>query len=143
MYTKYPDRTNSQSWIKLASEFNIFSKHIDLTGKSLSEDKLKQLFNNKLSKLLEEGCAISLSIFPVCKGHIVRLQSITEKGLIVDDPFGMVNNFKERNDCGSGYKNTKNSKDSSIIFGKDNLWKWKDIKVTQFRYAIIFSENKI
>lgn len=140
---KYPERTNSQSWIKLASEFNIFSKHIDLTGKSLSEDKLKQLFNDKLSNFLEEGCAISLSIFPVCKGHIVRLQSITENGLIVDDPFGMVNNFKERNDCGSGYKNTKNSKDSSIIFGKDNLWKWNDIKVTQFRYAIIFSENKI
>lgn len=36
---------------------------------------------------LESGCAVMLSVWPSCKGHLVRVQNITDEGIIVDDPF--------------------------------------------------------
>jgi len=43
-----------------------------------------------------------ISVWPICKGHLVRLQNITSEELIVDDPYGKVTNFLTRENCNSG-----------------------------------------
>jgi hypothetical protein len=131
---EYNQRTNPESWKELAKDLGIKSKKIGLwTNK-------KQIIIDLLQPHINLGRSISLSVFPACKGHIVRIQNIVPEGLIIDDPFGLVNNFKQRNECGSGYigtSNAQNEKNGSIK-GKNNLWTWNDINDTILKYAIIF-----
>ena len=75
------------------------------------------------------------------KGHIVRLQDITESGFIVDDPFGKVNDFTQREAGGSGYTGTANTRASDSAIGEDNLWAWSDIAKTQIKYICAFIEK--
>jgi hypothetical protein len=138
---KYPDRTSPDSWIKLAKDLGVKSKKVDIwTKKSDSEEAIKKTLNDKIKPFLDDGNSISLSAFSISskKGHIVKLQSINNDGIIVDDPFGRVNNFKERENGGSGYKGSKNSKNNIDIFGKDNLWRWSDVKICTIKYIVVF-----
>ncbi|WP_461633068.1 fibronectin type III domain-containing protein [Labilibaculum euxinus] len=88
---------------------------------------------------LESGSAVMLSVWPKCKGHLVRLQSVSKEGVIVDDPYGKVTNFITRENCNSGGydSNSKTDEDSK---GKDNLWKWEDIKNVTIKYVEVYSE---
>ena len=142
---KYPIRTSSDSWIKLARDFNIKSERIDsiATTHNHSITEIKNIITEQINPYLESGHSISLSAFTFKsqKGHIVKLQSIRADGIIVDDPYGKVKNFSERDKGGSGYKNTKNSKDGSVIMGKDNIWTWADIKIATIKYIVVFYSN--
>ena len=60
-------------------------------------------------------------------GHIVRLQSITDKGLIVDDPYGKVCDFS-KSGCTAKYKCKNNDSRNGDNIGKDNLWTWSDLQ---------------
>ncbi|MDO4230480.1 MAG: hypothetical protein Q4C98_11755, partial [Capnocytophaga sp.] len=96
----------------------------------------KEIITKKLKPYLEKGCSIIISSF----GHIVRLQAITEKGLVVDDPYGKVVDFsksgatpKYKKD-GVDYRNSKNLGSSA---GNNCLWKWEDLSKNKvsIRYA--------
>ncbi|MBP1678058.1 MAG: hypothetical protein H6Q20_2617, partial [Bacteroidetes bacterium] len=128
-------RTYPESWMTLAAQLGVQSENISLW----TNDKNKIV--NAIMKFLEQGASISLSAFPKCKGHIVRVQGIADEGLIIDDPFGSVNNFQQRNDCGSGYSGTTNDRDNDPIYGNNNLWKWEDIKKTIIKYVVVFYKN--
>ena len=97
---KYPIRTSSDSWIKLARDFNIKSERIDsiATTHNHSITEIKNIITEQINPYLESGHSISLSAFTFKsqKGHIVKLQSIRADGIIVDDPYGKVKNFSER-----------------------------------------------
>lgn len=138
---KYPDRTDSNSWIKLAKDLGVKSSKIDIwTKKSDTEDEIKKIIFDKIEPYISQGHSVSVSAFTIAstKGHIVRLQSVNNDGIVVDDPYGRVNNFKQREDGGSGYNGSLNSRDNIDIFGKDNLWRWSDIKICTIKYIVVF-----
>ena len=78
-----------------------------------------------------------LSIWPVCKGHLVRLQDVTDSGLIVDDPYGKVTSFETRENCEEGGYDA-NPKTTEGSKGEDNLWKWEDMGEVTLKYAEIY-----
>jgi hypothetical protein len=90
------------------------------------------------------GLGVIISIFSEAsgKGHIVRLQNILNDGLIVDDPYGKLNDFKERENKGFGYTGTKNPVDSESGIGEDNLWLWENINETMIKFAEIFTRKE-
>jgi hypothetical protein len=138
---KYPDRTDPNCWIKLANDLGVKSDKIDIwSKKSNTEEEIKKIVFDKIEPYISNGHSISVSAFTIAstKGHIVRLQSINNDGIVVDDPYGRVNNFKQREEGGSGYKGSLNSKDNIDIFGKDNLWRWNDIKICTIKYIVVF-----
>jgi uncharacterized Zn-binding protein involved in type VI secretion len=135
---KFPARTDSESWDKLAEVFEVKSKKIGLWTSD------KKILRKNLKPEIENGHGVVISIFSVKsgKGHIVRLQSIEDDGLVVDDPFGKLNDFKQREQGGSGYTGTANSRNAGSNMGEDNLWNWASIEMTQIKYADIFYNGK-
>ena len=87
----------------------------------------KEEITNLLQPHLAKGDAVILSAF----GHIVRLQAITDKGLVVDDPYGKVVDFSKGGATAKykkgkdDYRNDKKSNDNK---GDNNLWKWEDLE---------------
>ena len=90
-----------------------------------------------------------MSVWPSCKGHIVRIVAISEKGIVVDDPYGNVdrtksyaNNtrtgFEQRENCSSGGYDTNNNSNSNK--GKHNLWEWEEINGITLKGIIIFGK---
>lgn len=102
---------------------------------SAEKEELKKFILPKL----QSGSAVMLSIWPSCKGHLVRVQNITNEGLIVDDPFGKVTDFKTREECNSGGYDA-NSKTDENSKGGDNLWKWSEIEDITVKYVEVYSK---
>src|SRR5690606_18772452 len=102
----YPSRTRNDSWDKLSNDLGAEMKSIEL----MTNDK--DIITAKLKPEIEKGHGIVISVFSISsgKGHIVRLQSVTDSGLVVDDPFGKLNNFSQREAGGSGYTGSANSR---------------------------------
>ena len=104
------------------------------TLNSSNKDKIV----NNLQPYLDNGCSVLLSVF----GHIVRLQDITEDGLVVDDPYGRVVNFAASG-VSAKYKKDgddyRNEKDFTNEEGEDNAWSWSDIEeYVEVKYAEIY-----
>ncbi len=80
-----------------------------------------------LKSYLENGCSVMLSAF----GHMVRLQEITDTGLVVDDPYGKVVDFSASG-CTAKYKKDgkdyRNDEDFTNKEGENNVWKWADLE---------------
>ena len=87
----------------------------------------KEEITNLLKPYLAKGDAVILSAF----GHIVRLQAITDKGFIIDDPYGKVVDFSKGGATAKykkgkdDYRNDKKSNDNK---GDNSLWKWEDLE---------------
>ena len=129
---------SSEAWDKLAEQFEIKSKKVGLWTSD------KNILKKNLLPEIENGHGVVISIFSVAsgKGHIVRLQSVESTGLIVDDPFGKLNDFKQREQGGSGYTGTANTRSVDSHMGEDNLWTWANIEKTQIKYADVFYHGK-
>lgn len=105
----------------------------------------KEWYENNVLPQLATGNAAIMSI----RGHIVRIQGMNEKGLIVDDPFGKTilregmkkaYNYKTDtfNNDGNGKNNSYNdnrfgekhkAKENNLDnIGEDNVWSWEDLK---------------
>lgn len=130
----YPARTDGKAWEKLADGLGASMSNIEL----MTSDP--KVLKAKLKPEIEKGHGVVISIFSSAsgKGHIVRLQSVSEDGLIVDDPFGKLNNFKQREDGGFGYSGTANTRSTDSNKGEDNLWRWDSIAETVIKYADAF-----
>jgi hypothetical protein len=72
---------------------------------------------------LEQGHSVIMSY----NGHIVRVQAVTESGLVVDDPFGRVQILK-----GSAinipWNTNANSTDGKRITGEDRVLPWTQVE---------------
>jgi len=134
----YGDRTTPIARQKVAEYIGACYQYKEFKG-SFSDNKEK--IKDILLPRLESGCAIMLSVWPICKGHLVRLQNVTDDGLIVDDPYGKVkgkvDGFDWREACNSGGYDT-NSTAFEDNKGNDNLWKWSDIKDVTLKYVEIY-----
>jgi Fibronectin type III domain len=135
---KFGDRTTLIARQKVAEYLGACSdkKSYENTF-SNAKDNLSDYINLKL----KSGCAVMIGVWPICKGHLVRVQNVTNEGLIIDDPYGKVTDFNAREKCKSGRYDT-NSKTEEISKGSDNLWKWNDIKDITIKYVEVYCKCK-
>jgi hypothetical protein len=134
----YGDRTTQGARQKLAEYLGACYSN-ETYGGTFSAEK-EELKDYILPKL-QSGCSVMLSVWPKCKGHLVRVQNITNEGLLVDDPYGKVIDFKTRENCNRGGYDT-NSKTDENSKGSDNLWKWEDIKDITVKYVEVYCKCK-
>lgn len=137
----YDERWLATSWVDLANSFEIDSEEIQLQTTNA------EIIKSKLQVEMESGNGVVLSVFTGDAGHIVRLQEITDEGIVVDDPNGKVD-IEDRQAMGEGtgwwgYKagETRNSDDSESGLGEDNLWIWSEIAKTTVKYAYSFKRK--
>lgn len=106
---------------KLSELFSNIVQNYKPYNKIFDKDEITKL----IKPFLEQGCGVILSSF----GHIVRLQKITDEGLIVDDPYGKVVDFSAKSTTPKYKKDKKdyrnNKKENN---GSDNIWRWKDLE---------------
>jgi len=109
----------AKEWISLA-------KQNGLDGVPGYPKNTKESLMSEIKPALEKGYSISMSLYPGCKGHIVRVQGIDEGGLWIDDPNGNcpLACKLDRQKCKSGYsKGTRNSSVSNA--GNNNYYPLK------------------
>lgn len=121
-----PARTTAQGWGGVANELGVTAEFL---GYNLVKDKDWYLAN--VDPRLREGFAVMMSI----SGHIVRMQDVTEEGLIIDDPYGVVNlKAGEGWSYDSDQKNAKDSEAEGANRGEDSVWTWDKVKVHNMRW---------
>ena len=131
-----PEIFSSSVWSNLAQGFEVEGSDPIFLNSN------KELLISKIKPELENGNSISLSIYPDCKGHIVRVQGIDEEGLWIDDPNGHcpLVCMLDRESCESGYgKGTRNTVEP--MAGNDNLYTWEEIAQITVKYMVVFSEQ--
>lgn len=125
---KYASRETFAGQGSIAKHLGV--NYIQLASSYGQRDKSWYIKN--VLPLVRSGKSVILGvIYGRSFGHIVRLQDVNEKGLIVDDPFGKIN-LKTKSFYGL-YNNftTSNSRDKNskkYSQGDNNLWSWDDIK---------------
>lgn len=99
----------------------------------------KEWWEKNVLPHLAKGHSIMMSI----GGHIVRVQKVSEEGLIVDDPYGLVRLFPGAKwDYGENWqqanslKNADKSQELAGARGEDVLWKWSDVSKHSMRWIV-------
>ena len=135
----FEKRTNYKARKSLANELGVCYEKKDFDAKFCAK---KEAFIKYCSDKLAEGSAIMISVWPACKGHLVRLQAIEENGIVVDDPYGKVKGktegFDWRENCNSGGYN-KNEKTAESTIGSNVKWEWTDIADVTIKYVEVYS----
>ena len=117
---KFDERDQGTARKDLAKLFNVEYKYLGFQGLNTSE------ISEMLGHYLRKGHSVSLGGF----GHMVRLQSISESGVIVDDPYGKIVNFTAGGVTGKYKKDGKdyrNGEDFGEGVGEDNFWTWDQV----------------
>ena len=122
---KFGDRTISEVRDSIASHLGI--RQGLKWDPTMTKVYLQKLFNT----LLDKDCSIMIS----CGGHLVRLQGLSDNGLIVDDPYGKVDLINRYKTNKNSYGDNANTKSGSTIKGEDNIWKWSDVIKVEFKYV--------
>ncbi|MBE2182560.1 MAG: peptidoglycan-binding protein [Anaerolineae bacterium] len=121
---KLPARTTAEGWGGVAKELGVAAEFL---GYDLKKDKEWYMAN--VDPKLREGYAVMMSI----SGHIVRMQDVTENGLVIDDPYGVVNL-----QAGEGWsydKDKKNDREGeNTNRGENSVWAWDAVKVHNMRW---------
>lgn len=127
---KYGDRTTGAALESLA--------------KAAGAQNYKYVFADKMTThadwikwrdaYLRTGYAFLMSI----GGHIVRVQGVTDSGLIVDDPYGVVT-LKPGTDPSHHWSYdaaNRNKKGAADNKGEDNVWRWDDVEKHQMHWLV-------
>ena len=130
----YEHRGTSISRKKIAINFNVNQMKIDIWSNE-RETILSHLYN-----ALQNGKSILISM---SFGHIVRLQAITDEGLVIDDPYGKIYDYAQTGATPKYYKRDKYDQRNGNNLGKDNLWTWSDLQTNNItiKYAEVYSIN--
>lgn len=131
------DRKSVTTWQELAKKFDV---KYDEKAVWFPKGRItKEYALENIQPRLKKGHAVILSVFKSDKGHIVRLQEITDEGLIVDDPFGKVD-LAKREAGGFGFGKTSNPKagEEGQLLGEDSLWTWKELANVTMKYYVVF-----
>ncbi|RIH85842.1 hypothetical protein Mterra_01599 [Calidithermus terrae] len=87
---------------------------------------------------LARGYGVIMSI----DQHIVRLQNVTDKGLVVDDPYGSLNlSTYDPLSVYSSYRrdgSEPNSRNSEASVGEDNIWPWVKVEKKFILWIAVF-----
>jgi hypothetical protein len=131
-----PDIYDPEEWKAVARKYDC----IGITNYNINNSKSTLL--PLIKAALEAGKSISLSLYPACKGHIVRIQGYSEAGLTIDDPNGRcpLACKLDRQKCKTGYNlGTRNS--TSPGAGNNNFYSWAEIAQITVKYMVVF-ENQ-
>ena len=85
---------------------------------------------------LAQGHSIIMSY----DGHIVRIQGVTEAGLVVDDPFGRVE-IKKGNSISIPWNKNANSTDNTRITGEDRVLPWTQVKAHEMYWMHVIKQK--
>ncbi|GMV41686.1 MAG: hypothetical protein AMXMBFR64_34020 [Myxococcales bacterium] len=100
----------------------------------------KAWFHEHVLPRFEEGAQATMSITAWGDGHIVRVQWVEDRGVLVDDPYGGVQKSKAGGFDGYGKTANSTSKERGDgTFGEDNLWTW-DFLAREVRYVHFFTK---
>ena len=131
----------------LEEEYNLNVTHRGLAGALSTESKAKEFFTEVLLPQMEKGASAVMGMQDAqaySLRHVVRIQWVTEKGLIIDDPFGKAirnqGDSKYNYNGGTSY-NTRDHKGSGAR-GEDNLWSWKMLARSNPSYIQIMNTKK-
>ncbi len=111
-------RRDSNATLRVLAESFGLNVEIKYPGKQ-DYDWYKE---NVLSEL-----AAGKSVIMSYNGHIVRVQGVTEAGLVVDDPFGQVQ-IKKGSAIEIPWDKRANSKDNTRITGEDHVLPWAQVE---------------
>jgi hypothetical protein len=78
---------------------------------------------------LREGNAVMMSVTE----HIVRVQAVTEDGLIIDDPYGVIN-LEAGTDWSYDTDNKNSREEEGGNLGEDSVWKWDAVKAHEMQW---------
>ena len=125
------DRTKSELWEQIANYLGV-----EMTVTMVNSSKKNTNTINAINKALSEGKGVILSMYNN-KGHIVRIQAISNDNIVVDDPYGNVSSMAYRElkpDHGESYQgstNGTNIQNSSYYNGSNCTLTWDEIDVSK------------
>ncbi len=112
------DRKEYNTWARISQKLGANVIHIHQGDAKLR----RQFWLGAPKKALQSGQGVLVSII----GHIVRVQEITEHGIIVDDTYGASKLLPGM---------SSNNYQFQDYDGNDNLWPWADVEAHGFRYV--------
>ena len=89
------NRTDAILWKLVANYLGISTEGAEEVNSSDINSNKWKIHKPIIEKALKEGDGVVLSLFRT-KGHIVRLQSISNEGIVIDDPFGKLTSMAKR-----------------------------------------------
>jgi hypothetical protein len=87
----------------------------------------KDWYLENVDPKIREGNAVMMSI----TGHIVRVQGVTDAGLVVDDPYGRV---ILKSGSGRGWEDSNDKEGAGANAGEDNVWDWDAVKAHNMQW---------
>jgi hypothetical protein len=129
---KLPARTTAEGWGGVAKELGV---KVDFLGWNVTQSQ--DWYQKNVLPRLRKGEAVMMSI----TGHIVRVQSVTEDGLVADDPFGKAKLLKGTGRKWESYnKSDKKWSKEKENAGEDVVWPWSDVAQHQMLWIAAFSK---
>ena len=123
-----PARTTEGGWGGVASALGVQHHMLAMAG-----THPRSFWSSTVGGALSSGQSVMMSI----TGHIVRVQAVTDAGVVVDDPYG-----HERMLAGTGHQILEyNKRDATGTAGKDNLWTWEQIEPHSFLWIAAFARG--
>jgi hypothetical protein len=128
---KLPARTTADGWGGVAKELGVKVGFIS----SGEVTQGKDWYVKNVHSHLRQGHAVMMSI----SGHIVRVQAVTEKGLVADDPYGKAKLLKGTGRKWEAYNTSQNkwSKEKENA-GEDTVWPWAEVAQHTMRWIAWF-----
>lgn len=122
-----PARTTDGGWGGVAKALGVHWRYLAAPHCGAQS---QDFWMNKVRNALRSGKGVMMSI----EGHIMRVQGVTSKGLVVDDPFGKSQLY------GDSYAFTEaNATDHNNHVGDNHVWPWKMVLGHDHHWVAEFS----
>ncbi|MBL7792405.1 MAG: VCBS repeat-containing protein [Saprospiraceae bacterium] len=124
-----PKRTSSDGWGGVAAKLGVKVTFLDY---SFGKNSNKNWFEQTVKPELDQGKAVMMSI----GGHIIRVQAITDQGIVVDDPYGRSTLGKEGNRSFA-----RNNSEKNPNAGEDTFYSWADVEKHKMNWVATLEIN--
>lgn len=137
---RLPARTSMDGWGGVAHAMGV---RYQIVGgdvkKGQSGQYGKEWWETHVLPALGQGHAATMSI----GGHIVRIQGVSENGLMVDDPYGLsrLDAGKGRGWRGANKKTGAADAETKGAVGANLLWKWDEVSRHTMHWIAILSKQ--
>lgn len=132
---RLPHRTYVSGWSGVARHLGV---NTGMIGEQVTQGE--DWYRSKVLTHLRAGSAVMMSI----TGHIVRVQAVTESGLVVDDPYGQSRLLAGtrrgwvRGGSNSRATATTNGRGGAGNRGEDHAWPWATVAQHQMLWIAWF-----
>ncbi|WP_145999391.1 glucosaminidase domain-containing protein [Deinococcus sp. UR1] len=129
-----PPRTTEGGWAGVARQLR--------ARKTMHKEKFRGDYaewKEEILPYLRNGNGVMMSL----NGHIVRLQSIANNGITVDDPYGRLPSLLNYspNDVTGSYSGNLNSKTKEAGVGEDTVFPWNQVSKFTFHWIAAFERS--